>query len=226
MLSEPWLPGWLRSDGARGRVTRTSSAPREAPGSGTSRSGRASQTWFRLHPPAAWCGEPARRLFRPDTRTRRLFVAWKFPARLRTRLRRVRTCPDLRGMSGKFIFSQEAQKYRGRALTGSTPPNGGRVDAPSARSTRARLERAERGRLCAALAPRPPFCSTRPHSHSPKPKHVRGGGARTAFTYYRSRQTTDTTRPLNFQKDDERGVCEKLIRFESFLNPSLSNPSL
>jgi len=53
-----------------------------------------------------------------------------------------------------------------------------------------------------------------------------GGARERFFTYYRSRQTTDTARPLNFQKDDERGVCEKLIRFVSFLHPSLSHPSL
>jgi len=55
----------------------------------------------------------------------------------------------------------------------------------------------------------------------------RVGGARERFfTYNRSRPTNDTARPLNFQKDDERGVCEKLIRFESILHPSLSHPSL
>ena len=52
------------------------------------------------------------------------------------------------------------------------------------------------------------------------------GGRANGSYVPRSRQVTDTARPLNFLKDDERGVCEKLIRFESFLNPSLSNPSL
>ena len=37
---------------------------------------------------------------------------------------------------------------------------------------------------------------------------------------FRFRETDDDT------QKDERGVCEKLTRFESFLNPSLSNPSL
>jgi len=44
-----------------------------------------------------------------------------------------------------------------------------------------------------------------------------GGGV--ANTHSRSRQITDTPRSLNFQKDAERGVREKLMRFESFLNP-------
>ena len=46
----------------------------------------------------------------------------------------------------------------------------------------------------------------------------RGGGRANNVYVHRSRQMTDTARPLNFQEDDERGVCEKLIRFESFLH--------
>jgi len=54
------------------------------------------------------------------------------------------------------------------------------------------------------------------------PKHRRGVRANGFNEPTVSRQKTDT----DFLKDDERGVCEKLIRFESFLHPSLSHPSL
>jgi len=49
------------------------------------------------------------------------------------------------------------------------------------------------------------------------------GGVRANVFYarpFRFRETDGDT------QKDERGVCEKLIRFESFLIPSLSIPSL